>query len=271
MADAIGTRPGDDREWSVAVLCFLMIGSLLVPYGLLALLTIGSGWSFPHLLPDRIDFAPWRHAAADRDGILRAAATSLAMSVAVSIPSTCGGLVAGRAIRRRGSSWAVFAAYLPFVLSPMIVGICLYDLIVRIRLVSTVAGVIACQCLFAFSFATVMFCELWSPRIERAEHVVATLGGGRWAVWRHAVLPQASGLIVVCLIQTGLQSWLDYGLVSLLGGGSVRTLTVMLFAYIREASVNQAALSGLVLLAPPVVGYLVTAIILAGRRSKETR
>lgn len=249
----------------------LSLVALLAPYGLLATLTLGSGWSYPHLLPDRIDLAPWRHLAADRDGLRRAALTSLALSLAVSLPSTIGGLVAGRAIRRRASGRWLFAAYFPFVVSPMVVGPSLYDLMVRLRLAGTAAGVIVCQGLFAFAFATVLFCELWSPRLERARQLVATLGGGRWATIRHVLVPQAAGLIGVCLIQTALSSWLDYGLVSLIGGGSVPTLTTMLFAYIREASVNQAALSGLTLLVPTVAGYLLTGLILFRRQRRMSQ
>lgn len=266
-------RDAEQRKGRNESLLLILIGliavSLAIPYGLLVLLTTGSGWSYPNLLPDRIDFAPWKHTLGDRDGLLRATATSLAMSVAVSIPSTACGLIAGRALQRYRSALLRYLAYLPFVLSPMIVGACFYDLAVRTRLAGTTIGVIACQTMFAFAFAMVMFCELWSPQIERAEQTVATLGGGVGDVWRHAVLPRTFGLIVVCLIQTGLHSWLDYGLVALIGGGQVKTLTTQLFAYIREASVNQAALSGLLLLSPVVGGYLVTMALLAQRTGKE--
>lgn len=243
---------------------------IVIPYGLLVILSLGSGWSFPNLFPDRMDFAPWRHFFGNRDGLVTAFSTSLFMSLCVSATSTSLGLVAGRALRNCATFAWWLVAYLPFVLSPVIVGICLYDIQVRLGLVSTFLGVILAQFLFAFAFATIFFCEMWNPRIDRAEQLVKTLGGGPWAVWMHAILPQAKGLLAACAIQTALFSWLDFGLVSVLGGGNVNTITVRLFAYIREASVNQAAQSGIVLLIPPVAGCVLTGALLFRSQLRTT-
>ena len=235
-----------------------MILGLCTPYVLLIVLSLGSGWSFPNLLPDRIDFAPWKRVLSGRDGLGVAIATSLFISLCVSIPSTALGLIAGRSLKKKKKTIWMFVAYFPFVSSPVVIGTCMYDLQVRFGIASTLLGVMLAQFLFAFAFATVFFSEMWSVRMERAEQLVSTLGGNRWDVWRHAILPQSYRLIVVCLTQTALFSWTDFGLVSVLGGGNVQSLTVMLFSYIREASVNQAAQAGLVLMAPPVLGFFVS-------------
>lgn len=239
----------------------LSIG-LLVPYGLLAILSLGSGWSFPNLLPDRIDFRPWKRFAEDRNGLGSAALSSFGRCLIVSVVSTIAGLIAGRAIRNRRSLALRFLAYLPFVLSPVVVGVCLFDLMIRVGLAGTSTGVVLCQIVFSFSYATVLFSELWTPRMEKAEQVVRTLGGRSWDVWRHAVLPQAKGAILVCLIQTALSSWLDYAIVSVIGGGTAASLTMRLFASLREASVNQAALSSLILLFPAIVGFAIAITLL---------
>ena len=84
------------------------------------------------------------------------------------------------------------------------------------------------------------------------------------------MIPQCSGLIAVCFLQTCLYSWLDYGLVSVIGGGNVQTLTTRMFGYIREASVNQAAQSAIVLLTPAIAGFVVTAAFYF-RRKTEVR
>ena len=234
---------------------------VLFPFGLLTLISLGSGWSFPRLIPDRLDYAAWKHVFSDRDQMLVAIRTSVFMSLTVATLSVTGGLTIGRAIRRAHSSLANFLVYLPFVISPIVVGICLYDLLIRMQLIGNVMGVILLQTVFALSFASVFFSELWSPRAERLEQLVRNLGGSHWNKWRHAVFPQISGLILVCFVQTALYSWLDYGIVSIVGGGSVSSVTTRLFGYIREASVNQAAQSSLILLAPALLGFLITSCV----------
>ncbi|WP_010586766.1 ABC transporter permease [Schlesneria paludicola] len=236
----------------------LLLVMILLPFALMVLISLGSGWAFPRLLPDRMDLAAWRHFLSDRDQMLIAIATSAVMSLTVGVFSVSGGLLIGRAVRRTGSRFAHFLIYLPFVISPVVVGICLYDLLIRMRVIGNVVGVILMQTVFALSFSSVFFYELWSPRAERLEQLVSNFGGSRWDVWRHAVFPQISGLILVCFLQTALYSWLDYGIVSIVGGGYVPSVTTRLFGYIREASVNQAAQASLILLAPALLGFLIT-------------
>lgn len=235
----------------------ILLCTALGPAALLLTLSLGSGWTYPTILPDRIDFAPWHQLIAAERGLSGAVGTSAAAALTVSVFATGAGLAGSRAFRRQGPGHGLFLAYLPFVLSPIVVGICLYDLFVRTGLAGTFAGIVLAQTLFATAFAIVFFREFWSPRIENLEQLTAMLGGGWYARWRHAVIPSAGGLILVCALQTALFSWLDYGLASFLGGGRVNSLTVLLFGYIREGSVNLAALAALLLLIPALAGFLV--------------
>ena len=238
---------------------------LLGPYLLLLVMSLGSGWSFPQLVPNRVDLLPWKRFLNDRDGLLSAVGTSAMMSVTVGLLGTAGGLLIGRSIRKLPGNTPRFLIYLPFVISPVVVGICLYDLLIRLHLAGTVIGTVMLQTVFALSLASVFFSELWSSRAERLELLVSNLGGGRWAVFRHAIWPQSAGLIAISFVQTALLSWLDYGLVSVVGGGHVRTVTVRLFSSLHEANVNQAAQSSLVLLAPCVAGFTGALLLLSVR------
>lgn len=250
------------RRWPAIALA---VTPLLAPYLLLLLLALGTGWTFPHLLPDRIDLGPIRRLLSERDGLLRAIGTSLVLSLTVGVIATLGGLLIGRSVRKAGSGALRFLMYVPFIVSPVVIGVCLYDLFVRLRLSGTIVGVGLAQSIVAMSFAAVFFSESWTERTDRRELLVRQLGGGCGAVWRHAVLPHLSGLILVCFVQAALYSWIDYGLASILGGGHVPTVTIRLFACIREASVNQAAVSSLVLLAPPLTGIFVCAAVIRRR------
>lgn len=255
---AMSRRPVRLTVVKIALITMIAAG-VFVSYGLLCVLSLGSGWTFPNVWPERMNLAPWKNFLADRDGVLKAMLVSTGLSLIVGCVATFCGLLIGRMIQRTQSTTFRFLVYLPFVLAPVITGVCLYDLLVRLELAGTFTGVILSQLVFAISFASVCFSELWSPRAARMELLVRNLGGNNWSVWWHVVMPQCSGLIAVCFLQTCLYSWLDYGLVSVIGGGNVQTLTTRMFGYIREASVNQAAQSAIVLLTPAIAGFIVTA------------
>lgn len=239
-------------RWISRLVTISVVGTLLF----LLVLSLGSGWTFPHLLPDRMDAGPWRQGLADRGGLMRSAMTSTGLSVMTAIVSTGIGFLLARCLRQASSVLMLYLLYVPFVISPVIAGICLYDLAIRLDLAGTFSGVLLVQCLFATSFATICIRSAFDNRIEKLENLVQTLGGGRLTVWRHAVWPQLRGMIGICLIQTAMYSWLDYGLAAVIGGGRVVPVTVRLFAYIREASTNQAAMAALLLMLPAVAGLL---------------
>lgn len=259
MGEEIPRKPKSSiRGHQLGISRGLLLTSVLLPYGLLMLLSLGSGWSFPNLLPDRINGAPWLALLLDHDGLRRAGLWSLLLSGIVGGLSTFLGLLGGRAIRRSQSDVWRFFIYLPFVCSPIIASTSLYDLLIRLKLVGTVTGIVLSQSVFATSFAVIFFSELWTDHTQRLERLVRSLGGGTAAVWRHVVIPEGRGLILICFCQSALYSWLDYGLVTLIGGGKVVTLPLKFFGYIREASVNHAAMASLVLLFPVGLCFLLT-------------
>jgi len=246
----------------VSLILFLALG----PAALLLLLSLGSGWTFPEILPDRLHFGPWHSLLVDRRAFAAALATTVSLALPVGLVGTAVGLVCARALRGSCRPGLLrFAVYLPFALSPIIVAVCLYDLFARLGLAGSYTGVFLAQLLFATAFGTIFFSEFWDARTDVAEHLVAALGGNRRAVWRHAVLPRAGGLILLCFLQTVLISWLDYGLVLFMGGGRVEPLTLRLFGYIREGSVNLAALASLLLLLPALGGLTLVPFLLKTR------
>ncbi|QDV20585.1 Binding-protein-dependent transport system inner membrane component [Gimesia panareensis] len=253
--------------WCLSWGMLLLIG---MPYALLILMSLGSGWTFPHLVPDQLDLLPWRRFLSTREGMLTAVLTSVSMSLIVGTASTLGGLIIGRTVHFSKHGIWRFLVYLPFVISPIVIAICLYDLLIRLNLAGTFTGVILVQTLFALAFAAIFFSEMWDPRIDRLELLVNNFGGNRWQVWQHAILPQISGLILICFIQTALFAWLDYGLVSVVGGGHVASVTTRLFSYIREANVNQAAQSSLVLLGPALAGVCCVILLFSLQMKRET-
>jgi putative spermidine/putrescine transport system permease protein len=257
QTDIHGTALAPDEStvasrWTSRLVTISIVGTLLF----LLVLSLGSGWTFPRLLPDRIDAGPWRQGLADRGGLMRSVVTSICLSLTTAVVSTGIGFLLARCLRHASSLVMLYLLYVPFVISPVIAGICLYDLAIRLHLAGTFSGVLLTQCLFATSFATICFRSTFGNRIEKLENLVRTLGGGRLTVWRHAVWPQMRGMVGVCLIQTAMYSWLDYGLVSVIGGGRIVPLTLRLFAYIREASTNQAAMASILLMLPAIAGLL---------------
>lgn len=258
--------PKSRAEYWSRMVSWILLVSCLIPYLLLFWLSLGSGWTYPRLAPDQLDGRPWRVFFQERASLWNSVWVSSGLGLTVASVSTVLGMWLGRHVQAQRGIW-MFLAYLPFACSPVVIGICLLDLFIRCGLASTVLGVFLIQTLFATAFATILFSELGSREIERLEHTVVTLGGSTWQAWRHAAWPKLWKLTLVCWLQTLLVSWLDYALVSTIGGGLVPSVAMQVMAYIREASVNQAAQAALVLIIPPVLSMGCVAWLLKTRQS----
>lgn len=237
---------------------------LASPYLLLLLLSCGIGWSYPNLVPDKLDLKLWSTSLLAREDLLRAAGTSLLLAFSVATLSTMTGMLLARLIHIH-ERVAVFIIYLPFLCSPVIIGMGLLDLFIRINLASTLFGTFLIQSLFAIAFASILFLELEPPELRRLENLIRSFGGGYWSCWQHAVWPKLWKIIVICWSQTFLFSWLDYGFVSTIGGGVVPSLTHKAIAYIRESSINHAAQASILLMIPPCIFAVTVATLFRHR------
>lgn len=244
-------KPTRNPAWRVALAVAVALACAF-PFAVVALFSVAERWAFP---------APWPTAWQPQrwlDGLAGSLAGSAALSVAVSLSvaavATTLGYVTGRAVaEHRHRRALLFLAYLPFAMSPVVLGVCLLFLFLKAGLVGTAVGVVVAQCIFAYGFAVVFFQAFWTPELRALGDLVRTLGGTPWQVYRRALLPASAGALLLCFVQTFLLSWFQYGLTLLIGAGRVQTLPVRVFAFVGEANPYVAALAACLLVAPPLV------------------
>ncbi len=224
----------------------------LFPILFLLLQSFAERWDYPRILPQTFSARAWQSVwSAGHLG--SSVVLSLTTSIAVGFCATATGFLTSRYIAYHPCRRLfLFLAYVPFVMSPVILGTCLLFLFIKLGLADHLLGIIAAQGILAYGFAVVFFTRFWNARLRSIQDLVHTLGGGVWTAFRRVLIPLARGPLLVCFCQTFLISWFDYGLALIIGGGKIPTLTVRLFAFITEANVPLAAVSGLFLITPPI-------------------
>lgn len=231
----------------VACLCAL-------PLAVLAALSFAGAWPFPDVVPSRWTASRWLEVLAGRGGLAASFGVSILISASVALLSTVLGFVTSKHVAyHRRRRLLLFLAYVPFALSPVILGVCLLYVAIQAGLSGSVAGVILAQTIFAYGFAIVLFQGLWSPRMRAFEELVHTLGGSTWQLYARVLVPLAKEMLLLCFFQTFLISWFQYGLTVLVGGGQVKTLTLKVYDYVGEANVFYAALASCLLIVPPAL------------------
>ena len=242
------TRPVSSRKLATALvaLCCVFPFVVLVGYSLV------TSWAPARLLPDALSLSRWAELLSG--DLPRALGVSTVLALVVGAVSTVGGFAAARLVAySRFGAPLLFLAYVPYLMSPVLVGVCLLALYLRMGLAGTWAGVALSHLTLALGFATVFFTAFWSRRIAQQEAAARTLGARAWQVLTRVVWPQARPLAIVCFVQSFLLSWFQYGLTVLIGQGKVQTLTVRIFFYLNEANPYYAAVAACLLVGPPAL------------------
>jgi len=247
-------RDGKDNRGSFPVARILVTCLCVLPLAVLAALSFAGAWPFPDVVPSRWTASRWLDVLAGQGGLAASFGVSVLISASVALLSTVLGFITSKHVayhpRRR---LLLFLAYVPFALSPVILGVCLLYVAIQAGLSGTVGGVILAQTIFAYGFAIVLFQGLWSPRMRAFEDLVRTLGGSTWQLYARVLVPLAREMLLLCFFQTFLISWFQYGLTVLVGGGQVKTLTLKVYDYVGEANVFYAALASCLLIIPPAL------------------
>lgn len=235
------------------------VASLCVaPLVLLDLYSLATRWPAGALFPEGLTLRRWAELfqAQSQLGWNLVLSIGLASSVAA-ISTTCGFVTAKYIAYHSRRQLLLLTAYVPFAMSPVILGTCLLFVYLKLHLAGGLAGVLLAQTIFGYGFAIVFFMGFWSTEKRALEELVYTLGGSTAQLYRRVLWPVSRPALGLCAFQTFLLSWFDYGLCLLIGSGKVKTLTVKVYEYIGEANVFQAAMAGALLVLPPVIALAV--------------
>ena len=226
----------------------------LFPFLYLFILSLVKDWSFPSLLPSAFTLDTWLSLVQGSAGLGTSFLLSCFISIVVALLSTVAGFITGKYIAyHRYRAGFLFLAYVPFIMSPVILGTCLMYLYIKAELVGSVLGVIIAQTMFAYGFSIVFFSAFWNKEIKGLEDLAYTLGGSTWQAYRKVLLPISVGMLLICFFQTFLISWFQYGLTILIGSGKVQTLPLKVYDFINEANIYYAALASCLLVIPPAI------------------
>ncbi len=234
-------------------LVWLLASAVLLPFPILVLLSLAQHWPWPELLPTHLQMRQWQAVFKDAQGLKSAILLSVGLGVAVSGAATALGFASSRSVARHPQQHRLLTlVYLPFAVSPVVLGVSLLYIFLRLHLAGNVAGVMLAQLVFAYAYAVILSRTFWNRRVAALEELAVSLGANRWQVWLRVLMPMARPLLVICLFQTFLISWFDYALAQLIGNAQVATLTVSLYQYFVGGDTRLAATCSLLLIAPPL-------------------
>ncbi len=235
------------------ILQYLFIVSIGFPLLFLVFLSLGQKWVFPHILPDVISIANWSIIFNTETNFLSLFANSVLLSLTVAAFTTAFSFLISKAIAySNNKTLYLIIAYVPYLLSPVIMAVLFHYFFIITNLTGTLIGVMIAQFLVAFPFGIIIFMSFWDSKIKAIEELSATLGCSSNQTTIRIILPLSKNIMLLCYFQIFLISWFEYGLTTIIGTGKVKTLTLSIFKFINEANVFYAAFASVLLIIPPM-------------------
>src|SRR5258708_37058676 len=146
----------------------------------------------------------------DAGSIQDAAWRSRGRAVGVSGLATALGFPSSRelgGLRRRGHLPALI--HLPYALSPVVLGVSLLYVFLKLDLAGHIIGVMLAQLVFAYAYAVILMSGFWNSQTEAIVQVARTLGARPRQLCSRVLAPMATPMLTVWLLQTSLLSWVD--------------------------------------------------------------
>lgn len=227
---------------------------VLLPLVPVVLWSVAGPWRYPDLLPPSLSSRGLRLVTGDR--VVGALGTSLLISTTVGLLACLVGLLAGRALGRhrfRGRRIVQLLLLAPVVVPPLAVTLGLQVFFIRHGLSDTVSGVVLAQLMPTVPYAALLLAAAWSDLDPDYERQARALGAGTVRTLLGVSLPLLRPALVTTFLLTFLISWSEYVLTLLIGGGTVTTLPLLLFAAIGSVDRTAAAALGLLVVLPPVL------------------
>lgn len=244
----------------------LLLVGLVLPFVPLVLWAVAKRYPYPALLPTERSTRPLRLLVDPRSEVLQGLVTSTVVALSVAVVAALVGLCAGRALGVhdfRGKRLVQFLLLAPVIVPGIAVTLGIQVFFIRYGLADTRRGVVVAHLLAAVPYVCLVMGSVFADLDTRYEDQARTLGAGPVQVFLRVTLPAVTPGLAVAASFAFLISWGEYVLTLLVGGGVVKTLPLLLYAYLGGNDTPVAAALALALVLPPVLLLGLTSRVLA--------
>jgi putative spermidine/putrescine transport system permease protein len=244
-------------------LLLVALGSaILLPFVPLFIWSLSDRWFFPDLLPARFGLRAWTYVF-DIAGaqIVSALWQSVAVSAVTALISVTVGVPAGRVLglyQFRAKNLVAVLLVLPVIVPSLSVAMGLHLWFLRLGLTETAAGVILVHLTFCLPYAVFVMWGVFANYNPDFEDQARSLGASTLQVISRVMLPFIWTGVAVAGLFSFLLSWSQYLSTLIIGGGTITTLPILLFALMGSGDRPVAAAVSLVFVAPALGALILT-------------
>lgn len=255
------------------IVLFVFTLYLFVPFVSIIVWSFATGWRFPDLLPSGYSSRAFVVSLDPSGDIVEGVITSTIVALVVGTIATIVGSTAGRAIamyRFRFKKAFQFLVLAPLIVPGLAVTMGIQVLFIRYGLSDSIQGVVLAHLIPTVPYVVMIMSGTFANFDKSYEEQGKVLGANRWTVLRRVTIPLVTPGVAVSFLFAFVISWSEYILTLLVGGGSIKTLPMVLFAFLRGSDLPLVGAASIVFMVPPLILLRFTSKHLVGRTSSMT-
>ena len=251
----------------------LFVFWIFFPFISIIIWSFAAGWRFPDLLPEEYSMRGYSNSFDPNGDIIRGVITSTVIAIIVGVIATAIGSAAGRAIAMYSFKFKKMFQFLvlaPLIVPGLAVTMGIQILFIKYGLADTSRGVILAHLIPTVPYVVMIMSGTFANFDRSYEEQGQVLGASRLTVIRKITLPIVLPGLAVSFLFAFVISWSEYILTLLVGGAAVKTLPMVLFAFLRGSDLTLVGAASIVFMIPPLILLRFTSKHLVGRSSSVT-
>ncbi|SCG82245.1 putative ABC transporter permease protein ORF1 [Proteiniborus sp. DW1] len=216
---------------------YLVMFTILAPMIILILWVFASRWPWPRLLPDTYSLRAIKEVFAPHTKVLPTLFSSIILSLSVAVLSAIVGTMTARALvlyEFKGKNLIDFLGIAPNIVPGTIFAMGIHVVFIKISLADTVLGVIIVHLIYTLPYSINIMRDLTASIGEKMELQAYVLGASPLKAFMYITLPLLAPGIMASISMAYITSFSQYFITLLIGGGKVRTISLLMVPFIAK-------------------------------------
>ena len=216
---------------------YLVLFTILAPMIILILWTFANQWPWPYLLPKTYSLRSIKEVFAPYGKVLPTLFSNILLSLSVAILSAIVGIMTARALvfyDFKGKGLIEFLSISPNLVPGAVFAMGIHIVFLKMSLADTVLGVIIVHLIYTLPYSINIMKDLTESIGIEMELQAYVLGSSPLKSFIYITLPLLTPGILASIIMAYISSFSQYFITLLIGGGRVKTLTILMVPFISK-------------------------------------
>lgn len=233
----------NERKIGTYIVVVALVLLIVLPMLNLLIWTVTERWAWPDLLPQVYSVRAIEEIFGRRGELLKLLGSSAMISASVGVLSIGVGMMTARALtcyKFWGRDALYFLSLLPFLVPATVFAMGIQITFLKWGLGNSVAGVILVHLICSLPYAVRLLMDGMRAVGTKLEEQAQVLGAAPFRAFFTVTLPLLTPVILSALSMSYIVSFSQYFLTLLIGGGTVKTFTIVMVPYLQSDSRNIA-------------------------------